>query len=283
MRGLKILKPGLLTSLQDLGRPGLGHFAIPIGGVMDRNSVILSNRLLGNPDHCPVIECTLIGGIFEVLSRIKIAITGADMKWRVNGYPLQLNRCYVLERGDILEGGRAIEGFRSYIGIEGRWIGQTVYGSVSYLSYAAIGNLDGSPLRSGDILEFAETEKSDATIPEPTPFLKAIPLQKGPEFDDLDAASQKHIFEHAFYINAQSNRMGARLEGPPLKLNRILKESVPLLPGFIQLPPSGKPIVILQDGQCTGGYPRIAYIDREELDILNQVPIGSFIQFEWAD
>ena len=274
MKGFKIIWPGLMTSIQDLGRSGLSHFAIPPSGVMDRNSALLANRLLQNPDNYPLIENTLLGGSFEVLNRIQIAITGADMTWVVNGYPIQLNRVYTLEKGDLLEGSRVVEGFRSYIGVSGKLLGNEVYGSVSYLSYAGIGNLDGSPLKKGDIIELTSGEKFESPLVSPTPLSNAILLEKGPEFDYLDQASQQRLYRQAFTISPKSNRMGAQLDGEPLVLTKTLKDSLPLYPGFVQLPSSGHPIVVLQDGQTTGGYPRIAYIKEEVLDRFNQIPIG---------
>jgi len=268
---LEILKPGLMTSIQDLGRRGLAYYAIPHSGVMDENAARIALLLLNQSDDFPLIECTSIAPELKFNSPTRIVVTGADFQWMLNGRTVSRNQLIDINSGDIVKGGFTKDGLRGYIAIDGMLKVNNVYNSYATYSSAGIGGYDGRLLKKGDRLEWVSTPSA----------ARIIPIYKGPEFDRLSDRSKLQLCENIYKIRADSNRMGARLEGRPLdSASYQLSSSAPVLPGFIQLPPSGLPIVVLQDGQTTGGYPRIAYIRRQELSRFNQVPLGGAFRFK---
>jgi len=163
---------------------------------------------------------------------------------------------------------------RGYIAFKGDLNLEKIYDSYSTYSNAKIGGFQGRLLQKGDVIEW----KNSQSIFSPH---KIIPIQKGPEFDFLTKQSKIKLTQNIYKIGVDSNRMGIRLEGEKLEAKSYqLKNSSPVLPGFIQLPPSGVPIIVLQDGQTTGGYPRIIYIREKYMWELNQIPLGGTLRFE---
>jgi allophanate hydrolase subunit 2 len=166
----------------------------------------------------------------------------------------------------------ATDGLRGYLALNGKLKLEKVYQSYATYPNAKLGGYQGRRLQKGDHLEW-----------EPMPFdpfaNEGIPLRPGPEFDLLTEESKRQLAAITYTISNASNRMGLRLHGPVLTSTSYqLEHSLPVLPGFVQLPPSGLPIVILQDGQLSGGYPRIAYVEPRFLSILNQVPLGGEVR-----
>ncbi len=284
---LKIIKAGSLCSIQDLGRKGWAFYAIPQSGAMDSKSASLANEILGNPENNPVIECTGIAATIEFQSDASISLTGGDPSWLIDGQPISRYKNITIKKGQILSGGKITHGFRSYIAINGILETQEIYGSSSFYLNANIGGHNGQLIKAGDVLKWHEIQSTKATnfTNKPRPFISKIKLKKGPEFDFLDTQSKSALTENVFYISKDSNRMGARLEGDKLS-DRLhctqpsLLNSVVVFPGILQVPPSGQILVILQDGQTTGGYPRIAYIDASHLDFFNQIAIGRAVKFQ---
>ena len=280
-----ILKPGSLTTVQDHGRVGSAYFAIPRSGVMDRTSAQNANLLVGNNKDAPILECTLKGPTIQFDSAVDIALTGADMSWKINGENISLNKSYALSTGDILSTGYAKGPLRSYLAIRGQL--DTIFHFASCASYpaAALGHNYGQPLAKGDRIQWDENPESTVTkspIDEAN-LPQSIIIYKGPEYSLLTPDSKQILNQQAFKVGPDSNRMGARLIGEKMEVTSVIKDSVPVLPGFIQLPPSGQPIVVLQDGQTTGGYPRIAFLKSEEINAFNRLPLGqpfSFILME---
>jgi len=174
-----------------------------------------------------------------------------------------------------------MENMRSYLAIKGKIIGEEQLGSSASYSYAEIGYNNGKPLANDHILEWQQTDTPTSTVTVHTLKRKSsIAIYKGPEFVLLTEESINLLKNSSFTISSESNRMGARLLGPNLITTRVITDSVAVLPGFIQLTPAGKLIVSLQDGQTTGGYPRIAYIKDSDLSSFNQVRINRPFEFE---
>lgn len=271
---LQILKPGMMTSIQDLGRRGLNYYAIANSGVMDEPSAKIANLLLRKNERAPLLECTIMGPTILFDSSTEIAISGSDFTWKINDKRVAINQRISIERGDILSGGTARDGMRGYIAVLGKLDIKPTFGSYSTQLNARLGGLEGRLLRKGDVLKWkVEPSKSQGTIL----------VSKGPEYSWLSKAAQELFLNEEYIISTDINRMGMRLKGKVLDVGgRQLPNSVPLMPGFIQLPPSGQPIIVLQDGQTTGGYPRIAYIIKEELFRLNQFRMGEGIRFQLA-
>ena len=276
-----ILKPGSQTTIQDFGRVGSAFYAIPRSGVMDQLTASMANNLIGNTPNAPVLECTLRGPTIEFESPVTIAITGADMHWKINGEKIPLNSKHNLKTGDILSSAYARDQLRSYVAIRGQIETTYHFGSCSSYASAGLGHNQGKAFAKGDYLKWSEVIDNGLpnTILSETNPPEVIAINKGPEYNYLTAESQNILTQKEFKLGPNSNRMGARLLGEKLSLHNILNESVPVLPGFIQLPPSGYPIVVLQEGQTTGGYPRIAYLNSKDLYSFNRLPIGQPFSF----
>ncbi|MBT8233903.1 MAG: biotin-dependent carboxyltransferase family protein [Saprospiraceae bacterium] len=282
MGKIKIDKPGMYSSIQDFGRIGYAYYAIPPSGVMDKGSAFLANKILGNPDNCPVLEMTIIPPQLTFLTDAVICLTGSNMNFKINNIICNNYQAIKVNKGDILNGNPSSGSHRSYLAVNGMFKTLKHYGSASTYSNAKLGGLSGTKLKQEDILEWNDTLSKNLTFEftKEKHQIQAIQINKGPEFDWLPQESKVNLIESFFTIQTDSNRMGARLKGPNLEIqNKHINRSLPVLPGFIQLPPSGSPIVILQDGQTTGGYPRIAYIRQDELSKFNQIPISKPFQF----
>ena len=267
-----------MSSIQDLGREGWLYYAIPQSGAMDRNSFHRANQLLGNPENNACIEFNMTAGRLEFLMDCSIVLTGAEMGFELDNSTIALNQVIKVKAHQVLKSKMASTGFRSYLSVNGSIAGDQHYGSLSTYRPGSLGAHQGQFLRAGDILKLEGIfDQSQTPIHTPSDAFDSniFKIQPGPEFHLLSGHSQNLLQEVTFQISPDSNRMGARLLGPYLECTQDkLPYSVPVLPGFIQLPPSGQPIVILQDGQTTGGYNRIGYIAPEDLSRFNQVGIG---------
>jgi biotin-dependent carboxylase-like uncharacterized protein len=270
---LEFIRSGLLTTVQDLGRSGSRFYAIPSSGVMDGNAARIALLLLQEQMDAPVIECTSLAPAIRFHGPARIALTGADFHWTINDQPVALNAVLDIMDGDVLVGKHASDQLRGYLSVAGKWTGEPVYGSHSTYLNGKFGGYEGRILQKGDRIEWIYKEAQDLGVP-------VIGVRKGPEFEWLSEKAKSILFNSPFTIGVESNRMGARLQGPILESKSYqLVDSAPVLPGFIQLPPTGQPIVVLQDGQVTGGYPRIAYIPERYLGIFNQIPLGKEVRF----
>jgi antagonist of KipI len=274
MGSFEIIKAGMMTSIQDLGRKGLAYFAIPTSGVMDKSAARIALLILHKNENSPLLECTSSAPEIKFNDETRIVITGADFNWKLNNDPINRNSILSVKKNDILKGNFSKDGLRGYIALGGDLEIEKVYDSFSTYTNAKLGGFQGRLLRKGDILKWKNTNFVFSKN-------KIIPIKKGPEFNLLSEESMELLTSNIYKIGIDSNRMGVRLEGKKLNnTNFQLENSVPVLPGFIQLPPSGLPIIVLQDGQTTGGYPRIAYIQDQYLSELNQIPLGGGFQFQ---
>ncbi|MFK7948795.1 MAG: biotin-dependent carboxyltransferase family protein [Saprospiraceae bacterium] len=275
MNQIEIRKAGLMTSIQDLGREGLAYYAIPKSGVMDENAAKIALLLFNKNEQTPLIECTCIAPEIKFYEATKIALTGANFNWKVNGNTVPLNTILDIQKGDILKGAFAKNGLRGYISFENDLKIEPVFDSYSTYTNAKIGGFQGRLLQKGDIIKWKKSIENDKEI-------TIIPIRKAPEFDYLTEVAKQELVTNIYKIKPESNRMGARLAGSVLESSKYhLDYSLPVLPGFIQLPPNGLPIVVLQDGQTTGGYPRIAYIPEQFLSVFNQIILGGKLQFSY--
>lgn len=288
MGELTVVKPGLQAQIQDQGRPGLAFYAIPKSGPLDGPSADLANVLLGNEQIASVIECHFVPPTLRFESTATICLTGAAMGWTINGRPVKRFRTIPVSSGSLLSGEAAKEGCRAYIGVRGFIETERTYGSAACCETAGFGGNHGRALKAGDRIRWSEAQPlvADVAVDIQTNHERKLGFRliPGPEFEWLDQKSQRAVFESTFQVTASSNRMGARLAGPVLSSNgRVLDHSVPVLPGMIQLPPSGQPIVVLNDGQTTGGYPRIGYLPGSQLGAFCQCTIGENFSFKPRD
>ncbi len=287
---LEILNAGTQSTLQDIGRPGYRHQGIPSGGAADTLNFALANWSVGNPWNSPAIECTMGGLHVKFKSNTVICICGAEMWAQINGKPLQMYKATPVKNGDILTLSYARDGCRAYLAIAGGLEGQAFLGSVATYLPAKLGGINGCALKSGDRLTLATRPISaPRTIPKGyIPRLSRhiiLRVMAGPEFKTLTAESQRQLFVGLFEATAATDRMGTRLQSATEKPISIVPArpismvSGPLLPGTLQTPPDGHPILALIDGHCTGGYPRALQVIRSDLWQAGQIGPGIRVSF----
>lgn len=285
---VEVAHPGLLTTVQDAGRTGVAFYGLPRCGWMDPDAARLANLLVGNPETAPLLECNLVPPRLRVLDDCWLAVTGADMGWKLDHTVFQRNRAQPVAAGTELGGSAATDGARGYLAIAGTLRCERVHGSASTDLASGTGGIEGRPLAAGDTLVVEAAMAADSAISAPAVTSYAdishIRCRRGPEWNAL-APQTRHAFPDAmFSVSTDSNRMGARLGGPRLvAASETSMASVPVIPGTVQLTPSGRLIVILQDGQSTGGYPRVAIIPEEELGRFNQLRPGQEFRFAFAE
>ncbi len=281
---VKVLKTGLYTTIQDLGRHGYQEFGVPYSGAMDMYSAKVANALLGNEAHKAVMEITMSGPTLEFHCDTYICISGAQMSPMLNTLDIGMNRPVRVKRGDVLSFGKLTTGFRSYLALLGGFKTEIFMESRSMYQGITAQRLllkhDELPIESvsKDFLERHATIKVKSTH-----FTSSyIEVFKGVEFDKLSAKQQKVLFTTAFSISKENNRMAYQL-AEPLKnsLEPIITSFV--LPGTVQLTPSGKLIILMRDCQTTGGYPRVLQLKESSINILSQKFTGHMIRFKLAE
>jgi antagonist of KipI len=283
MGRLTIIKSGVLTSIQDEGRSGYAFYSIPPSGVMDQSSASTANTIVGNPISYPVIESTLIPPTIQFHNTCHIAIAGAESHWSLNGHSITTEKAIKIHPDDILSGSPFSRGLRSYIAISGRIDSQRYLDSQSFSTYLPYKMTEIDQLKKGDQIYWTPTDHTsyDVEIKSTNSNLNEIKIKAGPQYHTLDQQS-KQLLKNGLRctVSNQSNRMGSLLNGTGMYCHpKHLSKSVALIPGMIQLTSSGQMIIILQDGQTTGGYPRIAYMSLDNLYTYNQIGIGQEVLF----
>lgn len=288
MKGeLEVLSGGLLTTVQDHGRHGYRKFGVPVSGVMDEHSYKLANWLVGNPQHAPVLELTLMGGTFEFHSDAVVGISGAEAEISVNDNPAASNKSIKIKKGDILDIGRVTSGCRLYLAIAGEWDIEKIMGSYSTCLSAKFGGMQGRALNKGDRLIWKSDQDKTVERTVPKKLLphysssQKIRIIEGPEWNWLTEKEQTTFLASHYSISSESNRMGIRLKNSLVLQQGRPDEmaSSPVVPGIIQLPSNGSPIILMNDAQSVGGYPRIAKVIDADLWRLGQVWTWNEINF----
>jgi len=281
----KILKPGIYTTVQDLGRVGHQSSGFSPAGVMDYKSAMIANQLLHNDINSAVLEFTMQGATLEVLSDTIIAIYGASMNCFINEDRIPLGLSYQVYAGDILTFGVVDKGMRTYLAVQGGFDEEIVRGSRSTHHRSRIGGHNGRPLEVGDTIHpiGGKTGHYYKQAVEQINFdnntFHVIP---GPQYDLFTEEAQTKLFNEEYEISKDSDRMGLRLNGSELGTidgsHDILSEPTQL--GNIQVPKNGLPIILLNDRQTAGGYTRIATVALVDLPKLVQMKPGQKIQFK---
>ncbi len=282
-----LLQPGLLTTVQDLGRHG--HMALGVGhsGAMDVPVLRLANALVGNAADAAALELSLLGPTLRFEVATLIAVAGAEFDLHLDGQPLAAWRPQPIAAGSVLACGPARRGVRACLAVAGGVRVAPVLGSRASDIHAGLGPFGGRPLVAGDVLPI-EPRPGGATMPwslDPRPWFDPDPAQPirlvpGSHFDRLDAAARKALFSATFRIAPASNRTGLRLDGPRLALATPLEPvSEPVAFGTLQLPPGGQPIVLMAEHPTTGGYPRIGQVAAIDLPRLAQRRPGDGVRF----
>ena len=276
---IKVLKEGLFTTIQDIGRFGYKNIGVPVSGAMDQTSAKLANLLLGNDESSAVLEMTLVGPTLEFMNDTYISITGADMNPSLNKQKVLQNKPLFVNKGDILYLSHSSNGMRSYLGIKGGFNSEKKLGSKSF--YRGITKRE--KLIKNDKIKFTKVTSSPMKMNKSINDFKInrknkINVFKGPEFDLLDSNSKDIIFNTDFTIGI-NNRMGYNLV-EPIKNSISSIISSPVIPGTVQLTPSGRLIILCRDCQTSGGYPRVLQLDRSSIDSLSQKTIGETIKLK---
>ena len=277
---VKVLKPGFYTTVQDMGRSGFKQYGVPVSGVMDVYAASVANLLLGNEANDAVLELTMTGPTLQFVCKTAICITGADMSPKLNQQPIAINKEVEVNEGDVLSFGRLNFGFRSYLAVSGGFKTEQVMNSRSLYQgvtlQSAIAKGDELPIEA----HLAPVLNKHALLKIKTDYLtsKEIEVFKGPEYDKLSKQQQKKLLTQEFAISKENNRMAYQMEQVlENTLEPIITSAV--LPGTVQLTPSGKLIVLMRDCQTTGGYPRVLQLTAHAINVLSQKMAGQAVFF----
>ncbi|SFG56707.1 antagonist of KipI [Halobacillus alkaliphilus] len=302
---LKVLKSGLLTTIQDMGRYGYQKYGVITSGAMDPEAHRIANLLVGNDQRAPTMEITLKGPVLEFQEDALIAVCGGKLSPMIDGETVGLWRPIYIKKGSELRFGNPKKGFRAYLSIAGGLDVASVMGSASTYLRAEIGGYQGRALDKGDTIDWGKpSESSKQTLKDLKEMAGSEPYQamdwfvatefsapiqgectlkvmEGREFQLFTEESQSLFFEEAFQIDSQSDRMGYRLQGNKLKLENqkdMISEAVTF--GTIQVPAEGNPIILLADRQTTGGYPKIGQVATVDLPRIAQLKPGEQVNFQ---
>lgn len=280
---IKVLKSGFFSSIQDMGRFDFENYGVPVSGVMDLFSATLANSLLGNYKNDAVLEITMSGPSLKFTCDTSICLTGADLTAMVNNKPVKLNRVIIINSGDILSFGRLNFGFRSYLAVSGGLQSELVM--LSRSMYKGITkqvcierndvlsiNSNTTHLITNSVLKTKSSHFSS----------QVIEVFKGPEYKLLNLEQQRLLLSERFTISKHNSRMAYQLEETlDNSLEPIITSLV--LPGTVQLTPSGKLIILMRDCQTTGGYPRVLQLKESSINVLAQKFTNAKVKFKLVD
>jgi len=281
---IEVLSSGFMTTVQDLGRTGYANSGVPVSGVMDNYSAKLGNAILDNNENDAVIEITFGSCKFKFQNSTCICVSGADFSAQINNKLIVLNTSIKVFKNDILSFGNQQFGVRTYVSILGGFQTQTVLNSKSFYN----GITANSIIKKGDLIPFnifnttSKTTFSSIKTNQNHFNSKTLACFKGPEFHLLSQLQQDKLLETVFSISNKNNRMAYQLnELIENDLSDMLTSSI--LPGTVQLTPSGKLIVLMRDCQVTGGYPRVLQLSESSINILSQKATRDIVKFKIVD
>tara|TARA_B100001115_G_scaffold182790_1_gene179915 strand:- start:979 stop:1941 length:963 start_codon:yes stop_codon:yes gene_type:complete len=287
---LEIIRAGINSTFQDLGRNNLYHLGIPFSGAMDTRNYLLSNKLVGNELNNPVLEFAYQGPLLKYFGdNINIAITG-DVIFKIKKKGNFINgECYksiLLEDGDELDILSTNKSVYGYLAISGKLDLKYQWSSCSINTKANIGSNNGKKLEAKQKINISIINKnlSNKKLDYINKKIENIRVIKGTNFNYFSEKAKKIFFQNEFNISKLSDRMGMRLEGP--KIENIVNTNIKsegLIKGVIQVPADGNPIIMLSDHGTIGGYPKIGVVISADYDKLVQLPSGSKIKFEEVD
>jgi antagonist of KipI len=284
MASLTVIRPGMLTTVQDLGRWGHQSAGVPVAGPMDAYAHRYANRLVGNPDNAAALEVTLLGPELQADAPTVCVVTGAIFELAVDGTPVAMNVPFAVPAGARLRFGNRLAGARAALAASGGFALPAVFGSRATSLVSRMGPFGGRALKAGDVLPVGTTERRMPTgggwplaLPEGGCRLRVL---MGPHDALFTPAARETFLTSRFVVTPQSNRMGYRLEGAPLThiaSADILSDATPI--GSLQVPASGQPILLMADRQTTGGYPKMATVITADLPRAGQLAPGDWIEF----
>jgi antagonist of KipI len=287
MSTIQVQAPGLLTTVQDLGRPGFGPVGVSPSGAADPVSLRLGNRLVANDETAAGLEMTLLGGKFVFPEGAILALTGSDFGAILDDVPLDLGTSAEARPGQMVRLGATSSGARCYLCVQGGIAVRPFLGSASTHILSGLGGFEGRPLRRGDVVHVGSVTKPfrKRTIApqvwENLSYRKVLRVTPGPQVDWFSESTQDSFYASTYRVGEQSNRMGLRLEGPAVfqrGSSEMITEGVSL--GAIQVPTAGSPIILFVEQQTTGGYPKIANVISADLHRVGQLRPRDEIRFE---
>lgn len=291
MTWVHVTKPGWLTTVQDSGRWGFQALGVPVAGAMDPYSHRLANAMAGNLADAATLEVTLVGPELVFEDERLVAIAGALFEMTLGDHSAPSARAFVVPAGATLRFGRRLRGTRAYLAVAGGIATPRTLGSRATHLPSGMGGVDGRALKAGDRLPLGPTASRPATarpartptgrtvreLPDGQATLRVLP---GPQTDRFAAGALAALQSAPYRIAANSNRMGFRLDGPPLAHAHgadVISDATPL--GVLQVPASGQPILLMADRQTAGGYPKLATVITADIGLAGQLAPGDAITF----
>jgi len=289
MEIFEVMQPGVYTTVQDRGRFNYQQFGVPVCGAVDSFAYRVANALVGNLQGQAVLEATIFGPTLKVLNQGLIAVTGGNLTPLINNTPLPMWKSIAMHPDDVLQFKGVKSGCRAYIAVAGGIDVPLVMGSRSTYVAGKIGGMNGRPLSAGDRLNRGrEIAKAEGHVPS-----ELIPLYSddreicvilGPQ-DDYFSEGIEKFFTSTFTVSTKADRMGYRLEGNAIMHKKEVVKSIisePSVPGGIQVPPDGQPIILLVE-QTVGGYTKIATVISSDIGKVGQAKPGDRIRFRQVD
>lgn len=278
---IEVLQPGLFSSIQDFGRTGFLKYGVPLSGAMDNFSAKMANLVLNNQPDSAVLEITQMGPKLKFHSSTKIALSGADLSAAINNIPIKVNIVYSIKEGDILSFGKPVLGMRTYLSVAGGFQTEMELGSrswydgiTSYYRLEKGQKIPIHPVNNSIVYTYSSVKVSQKLL-----LKEEVDVFEGPEFYLLTKEETDSLFQNAFSIDKNNNRMAIQLK-EELKNNLEPIITGPVLPGTVQLTPSGKLIVLMRDCQTTGGYPRVLQLSNQAMDVISQKSVGGKFRFK---
>ena len=285
MPAMTVIRAGMLTTVQDLGRWGTQHLGVPVAGPMDWYSHRLANAILGNPEDAAALELTMLGPELSSDAETMCAVAGAEFELTAGDRRVRMHEPFVLRSGERLRFGSRGSGARATLAVSGGFLVAPVMASRSTSLSSRLGPFGGRALKVGDVLPISTRRTvvgrhggRQTAIPRGGARLRVI---LGPHESRFSEAAQRLFAGARYTVTPESNRMGYRLDGPRLEHAgsvELLSDATPL--GSIQVPSSGCPILLMADRQTTGGYPKIATVITADLPIAGQLAPGDWVEFE---
>jgi biotin-dependent carboxylase-like uncharacterized protein len=285
---ITVVKPGLLSTIQDEGRHGYRAFGMPMAGALDQDAYAAANLLAGNPRGAAAVEMTLLGGTFRLEVEALVAVTGADMQPTLDGTPVAPWSAFRVPGGGVLAFSGARSGCRCYLAVHGGIDVPVVLGSRSTYTRARVGGLEGRALAAGDSLPVRASPARRPPLRLPPRLAQrndgpeaVLRVLLGPQDDRFTPDAIRAFLASAYTVSNRNDRMGYQLDGPALAHSRgpdIVSDAV--IPGSIQVPGSGRPIVMMADCATVGGYAKIATVVSADLPRLAQARTGATVRFE---
>lgn len=285
MTGFKVLQPGILTLIQDAGRFGCHNLGLTTGGPLDIEAFYWANRLLDNPLNCTALEISIGGLMMEAQVNTCLVVTGADIALKINGYQQETWHGHYIKAGDRIELGYATSGARAYLAVSGGFSIKPEFSSTSTVIREKIGGLKGDKLEQNDYLPCNQLDNRKALRLEQKfrpNYNNNQPLRVvlGYQHNNFSHYDKRLFFSSRYQVSNSADRMGYRLQGAAIKtsIQGILSEGI--CHGAIQIPADGQPIVLLNDRQTIGGYPKIGSVIAQDTALLAQKLPGAEVEFE---